>query len=266
MRQNNLIKWVLLLLLVAAAPLHAQKVVKVKDAVGRWQVGGNVTTIEAEERALMEAKKEALRKAGVVENVWSVFGQITEEHGSEFHEAYSQTSGIAIGGMLLVTKKEVKPVWDQRTETITVQVTIDAEVKKDDEEDKTYAMEVTGIKTLYEKASELSFKLKVFGADSYLKFFWFDNEGGKIIFPNDYEPSFLLKAGKTYNFPIIPDDGRVPVSYLTADKSERINLMIVATKENIPFVGEVTYENLLKWIYSIPNSKRCTFHEMAIVK
>ena len=76
------------LMMWIAFPLCAQKVVKVKGVEGRWQVSDNVTLKEAEERALMEAKKEALRRAGVMENVWSVFGQITQEDGTEFEEAY----------------------------------------------------------------------------------------------------------------------------------------------------------------------------------
>lgn len=100
MRRNSLVKYLFLLLtLTLAAPLYAQKTVKVRNVQGRWQVSDNVTLKEAEERALMEAKKEALRRAGVMENVWSVFGQITQENGTEFEEAYSQMNVLAIGGM-----------------------------------------------------------------------------------------------------------------------------------------------------------------------
>ena len=245
-----------------AAPLHAQKIVKVKKVVGRWEVSNDITMKEAEERALMEAKKEALRKAGVVENVWSVFGQITEEHGSEFHEAYSQTSGVAIGGMLLVTNKEVTEKWDINLNRLFKVVTIDAEVKKDFEEDKAYALEVKGIGTLYKVGDKLNFTVKVRGTDSYLKFFWFDSEGGSLIFPNDYEKSFLLKAEQEYSFPVMMDYQM----FKQGKDAEKMNLMLVATKEDIPFVGQVTYDNVLRWIYSIPNNQRCTFHEMAIVK
>ena len=84
MNRNNLIGWIFLVICTIAAPLHAQNSVKVKGAQGRWQVSEEITLKEAEERAFMEAKKEALRKAGVMENVWSVFGQISQESGTEF--------------------------------------------------------------------------------------------------------------------------------------------------------------------------------------
>ena len=88
MNRNSLIGWIFFVIGMTTAPLHAQTV-KVKGAQGRWQVSEEITLKEAEERAFMEAKKEALRKAGVMENVWSVFGQISQESGTELHEAYS---------------------------------------------------------------------------------------------------------------------------------------------------------------------------------
>lgn len=65
MNRNNLIGWIFLVICTIAAPLHAQNSVKVKGAQGRWQVSEEITLKEAEERAFMEAKKEALRKAGM---------------------------------------------------------------------------------------------------------------------------------------------------------------------------------------------------------
>lgn len=67
MKQNSLTKCLFLLMMVIlAGPLYAQKTVKVRNVQGRWQVSDNVTLKEAEERALNEAKKEALRRAGVM--------------------------------------------------------------------------------------------------------------------------------------------------------------------------------------------------------
>ena len=43
-------------------------------------------------------------------------------------------------------------------------------------------------------------------------------------------------------------------------------MMMVATKENIPFTDEVTYQNVLKCVYSIPNDNRCAFYDMILIK
>lgn len=266
MKQSKLIGWWLcLVFLVVATSLHAQqKPVKVKGVQGRWQVSEEVTLKEAEERAFMEAKKEALRKAGVMENVWSVFGQISQEHGTEFSEAYSQMNVLAIGGMVNVTAKKVEEVWDVDSRSLYKVVTIDAVVQKEEQVDKTYALEVKGIAPLYREGDTFTCKLKVHGTDSYLKFFWFDSTGGALLYPNDYEGNNLLQANREYGIPFSNAvDYRMEKQ---GHESEKINMMLVATKENIPFTDEVTYQNVLKWVYSIPSNKRCAFYEMVLIK
>ena len=262
-----MVKWIALVAIMACSvPLNAQKIVKVKNVQGRWQVSDNITLKEAEERALNEAKKEALRRAGVMENVWSVFGQITQESGTEFEEAYSQMNILAIGGMVNITKQKVEEVWDTDTRSLYKVVTIDAEVKKDDEADKAYALEVSGFSPVYKVGDSFTCKLRVFGTNSYLKFFWFDSNGGSLLYPNDYEGNQQLEVGKEYQLPF-----HYGVQYLmdkqSADSgSEKINMMWVATKDDIPFTGEVTYENVLKWIYAIPNGRRCAHYDMVMIK
>ncbi len=264
MNRNNLIGWIFLLIVLVAAPLHAQNTVKVKGVQGRWQVSDNVTLKEAEERARMEAKKEALRKAGVMENVWSVFGQISQDSGTELHEAYSQMNVLAIGGMVNVTKEKVEEIWDTDTRSLYKVVTMDATVQKEEKTDKSYALEVKGVSTLYKEGDVFTCSLKVHGTDSYLKFFWFDSTGGAVLYPNDYEGNSLLEAEKEYN---VPFSNAVDYRMEKQGKeSEKINMMMVATKENIPFTEEVTYQNVLKWVYSIPNDKRCAFYDMILIK
>ena len=43
-------------------------------------------------------------------------------------------------------------------------------------------------------------------------------------------------------------------------------MMMVATKEDIPFTKEVTYQNVLEWVYSIPAVQRCAFYDMVLIK
>ena len=256
---------IVILLLMAANALCAQDIVKVKGVQGRWQVSEEITLKQAEERAFMEAKKAALQKAGVMENVWSVFGQITQEDGQEFHEAYSQMSVLAIGGMVNVTNKKVEEVWDVNSRSLYKVVTIDATVRKNDKPDNSYVLEVKGVETLYKEGDVFTCSLKVHGADSYLKFFWFDSTGGSLLYPNAYEADRLLTAGHEYNIPFSNS-----VDYLMekqpGKENEKINMMMVATKENIPFTDTVTYQNVLKWVYSMPANQRCAFYEMVLIK
>lgn len=264
-KQQLLAFCTLTLLLLTTAPTFAQKTVKIKNVTARWQVSDNVTLKEAEERARMEAKKEALRRAGVMENVWSTFGQLSTETGTELKEVYSQMNILAIGGMLNVTREVVDELWDVEAKSLFKVVTIDAEVKKEVQPDNRYALEIKGIATLYKEGDSFSCRLKVHGTDSYLKFFWFDSSGGSLIYPNEYEENMLLEAGKEYGLPFSNAiDYRMEKQQ--AGRDESINLMLVATKENIPFTGEVTYENVLKWVYAIPANSRCAQLEVIMIK
>ena len=253
------------LLLIPVGTLCAQNTVKVKGVQGRWQVSDEITLKQAEERAFMEAKKAALQKAGVMESVWSVFGQITQNDGAEFHEAYSQMSVLAIGGMVNVTNKKVEELWDVDSRSLYKVVTIDATVQKDDKPDRSYALEVKGVETLYKEGDVFTCRLTVHGTDSYLKFFWFDSTGEALLYPNAYEPNNLLKAGHEYKVPFSN-----AVDYLMEKHSgkgnEKINIMMVATKSNVPFTEAVTYQSVLKWVYSMPANQRCAFYEMVLIK
>lgn len=246
--------------------LSAQKITKVKGVEGRWEVSGNLTLEQAAERAFLEAKKEALRQAGVMENVWSVFGQITQENGQEFQEAYSQMSVLAISGMVNVTKKTVEDLWDPVARRLFKVVTIDAQVRKGEKEDRSYVLEVNGIEPIYKQSELFTCSIKVHGKDSYVKFFWFDASGGALLYPNEYERNQVFKAGEVYRFPL---SGKIDYAMEKVDKgapSEKVNIMIVATKTDIPYIGEVNYPALLEWIYSIPVDQRCTFYQMALIK
>ncbi|MEG2849458.1 MAG: DUF4384 domain-containing protein, partial [Bacteroidales bacterium] len=125
-----MLKRVLLYLLasVFVIPISAQQTIKVKNATGRWELSRDITLIEAEERAFLEAKKDALRRAGVMENVWSVFGHISQENGENFQEIYSNMSTIAIAGMVNIGKKDVSEDWDPISRRMFITVTIDATV------------------------------------------------------------------------------------------------------------------------------------------
>ena len=148
---------------------YANEVVRVRKAVGRWEVSDDITPKQAEEKAFNEAKKEALRMAGVMENVWSVFGQVTADNGTEFTEAYSSVSMLAISGMVNVTDKKVEDFWDEGLKRNFKVVTIDALVTKDEtQEDKAYALEVKGIEPIYKQTEVLECSFKVYGTDSYL--------------------------------------------------------------------------------------------------
>lgn len=254
-------------LLSAAGALYAGETVKVRNATGRWEVSGDITLIEAEERALNEAKKDALRKAGVMENVWSVFGQVSTESGSEFDEAFSSVSVLALNGLVNITDKKTEDVWDPVAKKLFKVVTIDANVTKDDvQEDKSYLLEVTGIEPVYKESEPFTCTIRVHGADSYIKFFWFGEDGASMVYPNSYEENRIFRAGETFTFPV---SDKIDLVMEKTDKSkevEKVNIIIVATKKDFPYIGETDYQSILTWLFRLPADQRTFYYNMTLIR
>lgn len=247
--------------------LYANEVVRVKGAVGRWEVSNDITPKQAEERALFEAKKEALRKAGIMENVWSVFGQVTSDSGNEFSEAYSSVSMLAINGMVNVTDMTVQDIWDPGLKRDVKVVTIDAYVTKDEtQEDKAYALEVSDIDPVYKEGDIFECSFKIHGADSYLKFFWFGEDEAAMIYPNEYEGNDLFKAGTEYHFPITDTIEMVMEKSGKRQGAEKVNIIAVATKKDYPYLGKTDYQSILTWIYNLPADQRTLFYTLTIIR
>lgn len=263
------LKLIIYSLLIIATPALAQKTKEVRNVEGRCEISRHITLEQAEKRALQEAKQEALRKAGVAEEVWSVFGTITQEDGQAFKEIYSEMSVLAVGGLVNVTDKPVYSVLtdpnDNKQYAVAV---INAKVKVEDKSDKSYKIDINGIASVYKDGELLNFTTTIYGCDSYLKIFWFDADGGSLFFPSSgYDEISLFTKGKSYQF---PTNSLIEYVVSKIDKkrdSERINIMAIATKKDYPFLSKtVTFETLLKWIYDIPASERATYYEMVIVK
>lgn len=240
--------------------------VHVRKAVGRWEVSNDITMAQAEERAFLEAKKEALRKAGVMENIWSVMGHISSSDGEKFSEAYSTVSTLAINGMVNVLEKNVEELWDPKLKRMFKIVTIDADVLKSNvQEDLAYKLEVSGIEPVYKQEDLFKCSFKIYGQDSFVKIFWFTNDEAAMLYPNDYEGNRLFEAGKTFSIPVtdkidlVMEKGKdVPTEF--------VNIIILATKRDYPYLGGMDFQSIMSWIYQIPADQRVIYHESTIIK
>ena len=259
--------FVVVALFSASMLFGANDIVHVKKAQGRCEVSGDISLAQAEERAFMEAKKEALSKAGVMESVWSVMGQVTSSNGDKFSEAYSSVSALSINGLVNVLNKEVEEVWDPNLKRLFKVVTIEANVTKNDvQEDMTYKLKVTGVDPVYKVGDHFKCNFNVYGHDSHVKIFWFTNDEADMLYPNEWEGDMVFKAGETYNVPV------TDMIDLVMDKSnpeidtEFINIIVLATKKDYPYIGKRDFLSILSWIYSIPADQRVLVHESTVVK
>lgn len=121
-----LILTIVLLLTIPGYSGYAQNK-KVRNVTGRCEITRDLSLSQAEQKALEDAKINAMRKAGVSERLWSVTGLINEDDGSEFSQVLSRMTTLEVNG--LITVKDVnysEEVIDGRRYAVA---TIDADVK-----------------------------------------------------------------------------------------------------------------------------------------
>ena len=82
------------------------------------------------------------------------------------------------------------------------------------------------------------------------------------------DPDRVFKKRETVRFPVNPafSDGYT-LEIDTPGKTQEFNiLMFVYTKENIPWMGEVNFNNMMNWIYSVPPDARVTQQVGFVIK
>lgn len=269
--------FILLIVAFSFVTLFAQKSVRVK-ASGSWVLSQEITLEQAEDKALMEAKKEALRKAGVPENVYAVSLLSLGNNSTEFYDISSELGRISIDGRVRIIDKTIEKKVDPGSNMVICNANITAEVFMDETEaDPTFVLKVDGLKSeAYREKELLTFSVLPY-QDCYLRIFWFGSslqENGDMIFPiADYHNDNKLTANSTYLFPPAsePFVKNVPVDYeifLQKDqKMEQNVVLIVGVKEKIPFVDDVSYENVIRWLLKIKKDKKVEYwYPIVLVK
>lgn len=250
---------VLFLLMTSGLMMFGQKnVVRNVKAEGSWDVVGDVSPAMAKEKALFEAKKNALRKAGLPTDVRSMsFSSITKGEQKYDEEDFNQINSVFIGGSVTLKKEpEFKSNYDGNYYTITASIV--ADVVSDKGRDPEFAMEVKGFDFYYKNDDKLTFSVKPY-KDCYLRVFWFTNTTtgeGDLLYPIDaFNNDIVLKEKTTYDFPLSSEYevAKKKISYrLHIDGDKETNfIFIVATKKKIPYIGEVNYQNFFKWYHEI---------------
>lgn len=254
----------LVLLITSAACSYAQSK-RIRNVEGRCEVSRHITLEEAEQKALQDAKTNALRKAGVPDRLWSVTGLISQDDGSEFSQILSRMTTLQIDGYVNIRNVSYsEEVVDGKRYAVAK---IDADVKRSEEVDPTFVLAVDSMETVYKDGEQFTFNATVYGHDAYMHIFWFDENSGSIVYPNQIEQEKIFLKDIRYSF---PTSSNMQYTLSKKDKSrkfETINLIAVASKRDIPFIGEtVTFESVLKWLYSIPADERAAWREVIVIQ
>ncbi|PLX06842.1 MAG: hypothetical protein C0596_14180 [Marinilabiliales bacterium] len=225
--------------------------IKIKGVHGTARGDESSSLESVKQKAINNAKIEALRKAGIEEDITSYQSLFRSETETSYEELYTSDILNNINGVI----KDVEVVYENMAINehgfIEVWVIIDATViKYETKKDICFDAWVNGINKFYKTGDKLNFSIKP-SLDSYMKVFVISETESFLLFPNSYEPSIRLNQHTCYFFPY------KKVDYIldTDEHLETHRIIIVLTKEDIPFTGEASYEDITKWIFSIPRDQ-----------
>lgn len=119
--------------------------------------------------------------------------------------------------------------------------------------DPGFNFDVKGVREQYSSPDKLAFEINPW-KEGYLNVFILNEKESNQIFPNALERQVKLEAQKNYLFPKskaldyeVSTDGTVEINYL----------LLLYTKQEIPFVSEQTAQNILRFIGGIDPSQKC---------
>ncbi|HKK58912.1 MAG TPA: DUF4384 domain-containing protein [Salinivirga sp.] len=234
---------------------QSDNIISVKNIKGQAIGGINTAPAEIIEKAIKNAKLNALTKAGIHEQINTYQNLYRSETSQDYEEIFMSDVFTNISGVVQsVTIKDTVARFDESNYALKVTITADAKViKYDKKEDRTFDAWVEGIKNYYNSPSPATFKIKP-TEDCYAQIFLIAREQESYqLYPNQYEKQQLLKAHKEHSFPTVP---YIDYELSTKLKQEPHRLIIVLLKEAIPFTGKVAYKPILDWIFSISPEKR----------
>ena len=251
-----------MLVMAFTAGAQEKKTVRAKGVYA----SSDFTPEQTKAKAIEEAKRAALLKAGISETVSVTDFNYQFEDNEKFREIFQSISSIETGGEIIVDtilseKKSFNEFGNMQVE-VEIQATVFRYTEK---ADPTFLFKVEGIDKVYKTEDYLQF-LFTPTQNGYLRIFNVTDEETYLLYPykdlvdkrlND-NTDRLFNGNQTIKMPVHPafSDGY----YLEIDKpgkEQEFNILIfIFTRKNIPFIEEVNFTNMMRWIYSIPPDER----------
>lgn len=263
----------LLLIFVLSGQVYGQKKISV-TARGTYEAR-DLTLEQVKKKAIEEAKKNAMVKAGISENVKVSDFLYTFEDDEKFRDIFQSFVSTETGADIIV--EDVRELRRDINEfgNILIEVKIDAVIYKHDKKiDPAFKFVVHGLRDIYYQNDPLDFSFEP-SRDGYLKIFNVAEDNAFLLYPykdaeNSYlddEDARLFKKNEEVHFPI---SKMMDGYYFEIDNPEatsEFNLLIfVYTKEDFPYLGDVDVPGIMQWIFNIPLDQRMVQQWEIIVK
>lgn len=226
---------------------------------GSAYISGKVSPDEARKEALNDTKLNALRVAGISEQVSTYNLLFSAQNNNDFKQFFNSSTQSELQGAIktysITSEKTI-----QKNEN-ELEIKINAEViKYKTQKDPSFDVKIEGINGVYTSGQKLNFGINCTKNCFVTIFNIVDGKACLVLCPQKSKPVFELGANKKYNFPI--DFDKENDYELETDKQKESNQIIcVFTKTKIDFIqadkdGNTDFETMLTWIYNIPPDQR----------
>lgn len=257
------------LILLTVSNLFAQKKIEVKSIRGTGFISGDVSPNQAKINALNDAKLNALKAAGIGEQINSYQLLFTSQQKNDYAQFFSSDIQSEMQGAVQTYEIEGEKTYCKSDFEIVCEVTIDASViKYETKPDISFDANIEGVKAAYNNNDKLTFSVKT-TQQCYLSIFNITDKEAFMLYPNTYEKERQLNNIQTYKFPVAPIDYTL---HTDLKQQETNRLIFVFTKTAIPFIKMnkdqiTTHENIFSWIYSImPDQRKVEYYTLTIQK
>jgi hypothetical protein len=249
--------------------LSAQKLVKVNSIKGTAFISGDVSPNQAKLMALNDAKINALKAAGIGENIKSYQLLFSSQEKNDFSQFFSSDIQSEIQGAVASYEITNQATIKKSEIELYIEITIDASViKYETKPDNTFDAYIEGLKAVYNNRDKLTFTVKT-TQSCYLTIFNITDLDATLMYPNSYEKLNLFNSIQVYHFPL----GQVDYALETDLKEKESNrLIFVFTKTDVPFIKMdkdqvTTNEAIFNWIYTImPDQRKVEYRSLVIQK
>lgn len=230
-----------------------------------FNTNSNISVKEAYNKAIENAKLNALRQAGVKEYIGGkeyLSTNLTDD--DKYKQLYSSISTSEMNGEIL----ECKTVWDTLIKidkyNYKKEVVVDATVVIYDEKaDESFTFNVEGINSFYKNNEPLVFSLTP-SQDCYFTLFLLgeDKTDVSMLYPNLYEKNIKLAKGIKQEFPI---NKQLEYALFSKEKIEKNSLILMISKKEIIFHEPKNIDDVIKNIFTIsPSSRSARFFDIQI--
>jgi len=252
-----------LVVCISAQGCLAQETKNVESIRGEWVISNDITPTVAREKAVDQAKAEALRQAGVPEYVAESNFSYKSEQNNTLEDIHKSLTSIDVSGEISAFKVTKEEKRKNEFGNLLYEVWINATVVLHrTSRDPGFTMDVNGIRETYRSPEELVFDILP-SREGFLQVFILGDRESTHLYPNKIEKREKLEGGKTYRFP-----RSQALDYEVSSKgSMEVNYVVLLyTKTEVPFQGEETPENILRFIAAIDPAQKCLKSYSILIK